>query len=80
MPDAVDVHELVLDGHAGRLVPFGTGKARAMNRFFRRMERFGKSFSGRRSQGQMPVKQMDVPDPRAKNTGHGKKTADKWNQ
>ena len=22
----------------------------------------------------------DVPDARAKNTGHGKKTADKWNQ
>ena len=22
----------------------------------------------------------DVPDPRAKNTGHGKKTADRWNQ
>jgi hypothetical protein len=22
----------------------------------------------------------DVPDPRAKNSGHGKKTADKWNQ
>jgi hypothetical protein len=22
----------------------------------------------------------DVPDPRAKNTGHGKKTADNWNQ
>ena len=23
---------------------------------------------------------QDVQDPRAKNTGHGKKTADKWNQ
>jgi hypothetical protein len=23
---------------------------------------------------------LDVPDPRAKNTGHGKKTADRWNQ
>jgi hypothetical protein len=22
----------------------------------------------------------DVPDPRTKSTGHGKKTADKWNQ
>jgi hypothetical protein len=22
----------------------------------------------------------DVPDPRAKNSGHGKKTADRWNQ
>lgn len=51
-----------------------------MNRFFRRMERFGKSFSARRSQGQMPARQADPPDPRAKSTGHGKKTADKWNQ
>jgi hypothetical protein len=24
--------------------------------------------------------QHDVPDPRAKSTGHKKKTADKWNQ
>ena len=24
--------------------------------------------------------EMDVPDVRAKNSGHGKKTADKWNQ
>ena len=24
--------------------------------------------------------QHDVEDPRAKSTGHGKKTADKWNQ
>ena len=23
---------------------------------------------------------QDVPDPRAKSSGHGKKTADKWNQ
>ena len=26
------------------------------------------------------VLQEDVQDPRAKNSGHGKKTADKWNQ
>ena len=26
------------------------------------------------------VTQRDVEDPRAKSTGHGKKTADKWNQ
>lgn len=51
-----------------------------MNRFFRRLERFGKSFSARRSQGAMAAKRPDVVDPRAKNTGHGKKTADKWNQ
>ena len=51
-----------------------------MNRFFRRMERFGKRFSARRSQGQMTPKPVDVPDPRVKPSGHGKKTADKWNQ
>jgi hypothetical protein len=27
-----------------------------------------------------PQHQQDVPDPRAKSTGHKKKTADKWNQ
>ena len=26
------------------------------------------------------LEQHDVPDPRAKNSGHKKKTADKWNQ
>jgi hypothetical protein len=44
------------------------------------MQRFGKSWSARRTlQGKEPHRQ-DVPDPRAKSTGHGKKTADKWNQ
>jgi hypothetical protein len=60
-----------------------------MNRFFRRLERFGKSFSARRSQGEMVNKQDEIFDPRtpqdvtsvrAKSSGHGKKTADKWNQ
>jgi hypothetical protein len=60
-----------------------------MNRFFRRLERFGKSFSARRSQGEMTNKQdevfradtpQDVSSVRAKSSGHGKKTADKWNQ
>jgi len=61
-----------------------------VNRFFRRMQRFGKSFSGRRSQGEMSNAQhevfddvhtpQDVTSVRAKSTGHGKKTADKWNQ
>ena len=60
-----------------------------MNRFFRRMQRFGKSFSARRSQGTMANTQSEVFDPstppdvtsvRAKSTGHKKKTADKWNQ
>jgi hypothetical protein len=51
-----------------------------MNRFFRRMQRFGKSWSARRSQGAMTKTGQDVPDVRAKSSGHGKKTADKWNQ
>jgi hypothetical protein len=60
-----------------------------MNRFFQRMQRFGKSFSARRSHGTMVNKQreifdaktpQDVTSVRAKSAGHGKKTADKWNQ
>jgi len=60
-----------------------------MNRFFRRMQQFSKSFSARRSQAQMTDQSgelyrantpQDVTDPRAKSQGHGKKTADKWNQ
>jgi hypothetical protein len=27
-----------------------------------------------------PERPPDEPDPRAKSSGHGKKTADKWNQ
>jgi hypothetical protein len=53
------------------------------------MQRFGKSWSARRSQGQMTNKErdlgrrgtpQDVSSVRAKSAGHGKKTADKWNQ
>jgi hypothetical protein len=53
------------------------------------MQRFGKSFSARRSQGEMTNKQaevfdantpQDVTSTRAKGQGHGKVTADKWNQ
>jgi hypothetical protein len=51
-----------------------------MNRYFRRLTRFGKGFSARRSQGTMPKKETQAPDPRAKSSGHGKHTADKWNQ
>ena len=60
-----------------------------MNRFFRRLQQFGKSYSARRSQGEMadtsgslsrPGTPQDVASARAKNQGHGKKTADKWNQ
>ena len=60
-----------------------------MKRFSRRLERFGKSWSARRSQGAMANTERevlaaktppDVTSTRAKSTGHGKKTADKWNQ
>ena len=60
-----------------------------MNRYFRRLTRFGKSFSARRSQGTMAPTDhkvyaastpQHVTDPRAKSERHGKVTADKWNQ
>jgi hypothetical protein len=53
------------------------------------MQRFSKSFSARRSQGEMTNKQseifasgtpQDVTSVRAKSQRHGKSTADKWNQ
>lgn len=53
------------------------------------MQRFGKSFSARRTKGEMTNTEaqlgahgtpQDVSSVRAKNQGHGKKTADKWNQ
>ncbi len=60
-----------------------------MNRFFRRMHQFGKSFSARRTQGEMrdtsgeifdAATPPDVTSVRAKSRRHGKSTADKWNQ
>jgi hypothetical protein len=42
--------------------------------------RFGKRYSARRSQGTMAPHEAQEPDPRAKSSGHGKSTADKWNQ
>lgn len=60
-----------------------------MNRYFRRLRQFGKSFSARRSQGAMENKQaelynadtpQDVTSTRAKSQLKGKVTADKWNQ
>ena len=59
-----------------------------MNRFFRRMKRFGKSRT-EAEPGPQGVRQpgmtdaatpQDVTSARAKNTRHGKVTADKWNQ
>ena len=55
----------------------------------RRIVRFRKKFSARRSAGQMVDKQAelfdsstppDVMSVRAKSQRHGKSTADKWNQ
>jgi hypothetical protein len=52
-----------------------------MNRHFRRLQQFGKRFSARRSQGEMPEPKHEPPvDPRAKSERHGQVTADKWNQ
>lgn len=52
-----------------------------MNRFLRRMQRFGKSFSARRSHAEaMREPAEPPPDPRKKSSRHGGMTADKWNQ
>jgi hypothetical protein len=60
-----------------------------MNRLMRRMQQFGNSFSAKRSHGETAdtsahledaSRPPDVASARAKSSGHGKKTADKWNQ
>jgi hypothetical protein len=60
-----------------------------MNRRLRRMLRFGKGWSARRSKGEMTDTEehlhaagtpQDVSSPRAKSDRHRKVTADKWNQ
>jgi hypothetical protein len=60
-----------------------------MNRFFRRMQRFGKRGATQQSRDQAVSSQselvdagtpQDVASARAKNQRHGKVTADKWNQ
>ena len=51
-----------------------------MNRYFRRLARFGTPFAARRSQGAMHSEPSKEPDPRAKSARHKKSTADKWNQ
>lgn len=67
----------------------GWGDTGRMNRYFRRLHQFGKSFSARRSQSEMANtsdqllkddRTQDDFSVRAKNSGHGKVTADKWNQ
>ena len=66
-----------------------TGKEPEMNRYLRRLQQFGKSFSARRSQGGMANTEHevfdaktppDVTSTRAKSQRHRKSTADKWNQ
>ena len=60
-----------------------------MNRLFRRLQQFGKSYSSRRTQGEMVDRSGALDDPgtpqevssvRAKSQTHRKHTADKWNQ
>jgi hypothetical protein len=60
-----------------------------MNRQLRRLQQFGKSFSARRSHGEMVPHDrelydqstpQDVTSVRAKSQTKGKMTADKWNQ
>jgi hypothetical protein len=52
-----------------------------MNRYFRRLQQFGKRWSARRSQSVLREPYQEPPvDPRAKSTRQGGVTADKWNQ
>ncbi len=53
-----------------------------MNRLMRRMQRFGKGTRPQDVQQRVvdAGTPQDVTSVRAKNAGHGKKTADKWNQ
>ncbi len=60
-----------------------------MNRFFRRLQSFGKQYSARRSKGLMNPADtrvdaagtpQDVSSTRAKSARHKKSTADHWNQ
>lgn len=60
-----------------------------MNRFFRRLQQFGKPFSEKRSRGLMTPTDdqlfargtpQDVTSTRAKSSRHKKSTADHWNQ
>ena len=59
-----------------------------MNRFFRRMQQFGKRSAPEHSQGQMASTEQELHsaeqtqdvEARRKNSRHKKMTADKWNQ
>ena len=51
-----------------------------MNRLMRRMVRFGRRSSDVQQKLVDQSTPQDVQSVRAKNSGHGKKTADKWNQ
>jgi hypothetical protein len=51
-----------------------------MNRYFRRLQQFGKDWSARRSKSQTREPKHEPPvDPRKKSS-RGQVTADKWNQ
>lgn len=51
-----------------------------MNRLMRRMARFGRRAQETQAKVNDPATPQDVTSVRAKSSGHGKKTADKWNQ
>jgi hypothetical protein len=60
-----------------------------MNRFFRRLQSFGKQYAQKRSKGLMSPTDVhsesagtppDVTSARAKSSRHKKSTADRWNQ
>jgi hypothetical protein len=65
------------------------GKGDPVNRMWRRMLRFGRRGAERQGRDEMANTEsevfaastpQDVTSVRAKSSGHGKKTADKWNQ
>jgi hypothetical protein len=51
-----------------------------VNRFIRRMARFGRRRGPTNGQEQAPATPQDVASTRAKSTRHKKSTADRWNQ
>jgi hypothetical protein len=51
-----------------------------VNRFFRRMARFGRRRGPTEGQAQDDATPQDVPSTRAKSRRHKKSTADHWNQ
>lgn len=80
-PSDAPAHQLVFQTLLLQFRLLKPGQTSGMNRYFRRLHRFGKRFSAQRSHGKMPAPQGEPPpDPRKKSDRHGKVTADKWNQ